>query len=296
MGDRSLDALQRFVADAIGGEPEVGLRPEIAARARDLIAPGSRGLDAAARLEIYREQFWLRHLSNLGDDFPTLQWVVGPTAFRDIAAAYLNTHPPRTWDLQRLGADLPSFLSRIAPWSADTLALDAARLDWAFMEVFDAPDAGPLDLQAFAATPEDAWPAARIELHPALRRVALAHPAHDLRGAVKSGQARERPAVAATRVVVWRDSRCFLHATAIEPLAFELLGELAAGAPLGPACEAVAAAHAGEGAAVSEQLGAWFRRWTAEGWLSAVRNLVESGLTRTTACASRSRSRGADGS
>ncbi len=271
MGDRSLDALQRFVADAIGGEPEIGSRTEVAACARDLIALGARGLDASARLEIYREQFWLRHLSNLGDDFPTLQWVVGPEPFRAIGIAYLEAHPPSTWDLQRLGANLPTFLSQLAPWSADSLALDAARLDWAFMEVFDAPDAGPLDLQAFAATPEDAWPAARIELHPAVRRVSLAHPAHDLRDAVKSGQARERPAVAATRVVVWRDSRFFLRAAAIESLAFELLGELAAGTPLGPACEAVAAAHAGEGAPVSEQLGAWFQRWTAEGWISGVR-------------------------
>jgi hypothetical protein len=271
VGDRSLDALQRFVAGAIGGEPEIGSRPEVTAHASDLIARGARGLDASARLEIYREQFWLRHLSNLGDDFPTLQWVVGPTAFRGIAASYLKAHPPRTWHLQRLGAALPSFLSQLAPWSADSLALDAARVDWAFMEVFDAPDGGPLDLRAFAATPEDAWPAARIELHPAVRRVALTHPAHELRDAVKRGQAPERPAIAATCVVIWRDSRYFLQATAIEPLAFELLGELSAGTPLGPACEAVAAAHAGESAPVSEQLGAWFQRWTAEGWISAVR-------------------------
>jgi hypothetical protein len=271
MDDRPLSALQRFIADAIGMQREIGARPEVAAQARELIAPGARGLDAATRLEIYREQFRVRHLANLGDDFPTLRWVVGPEPFRAIGIAYLEAHPPRTWDLQRLGAKLPSHLSQLPPWNADSLAIDAALVDWAFMEAFDAPDAGALDLQAFAATPEDAWPAARIELHPAVRRVVLGHPAHNLRDAVRRGEARERPAAATTRVVVWRDSRCFLHATAMEPLAFELLGALAGGTPLGPACEAVASAHASAGADLSTQLGAWFQRWTAEGWISAVR-------------------------
>jgi hypothetical protein len=271
MDDRPLSALQRFIADAIGMRPEIGTRPDVAAQARELIAPGARGLDAATRLEIYREQYWLRHLANLGDDFPTLRWVVGQAAFREIGIAYLEAHPPRSWDLQRLGAKLPSHLSRLGPWNADSLAIDAALVDWAFMEAFDAPDAAALDLQSLAATPEDAWPAARIELHPAVRRVVLGHPAHDLRDAVRCGDARERPAAATTRVVVWRDLKCFLHATAIEPLAFELLGALAGGTPLGPACEAAASAHATDGTDLSAHLGAWFQRWTAEGWISAVR-------------------------
>jgi len=272
MGDRSLDDLQRFIADAIGGSRAVGARPEVTTRASTVVAPGVRGLDAAGRLEIYREQFWLRHLSNLGDDFPTLAWVTGAAAFREIAAAYLGRHPPGTWNLQKLGADLPSFLSDLAPWNHDALVLDAARLDWAFMEAFDAADAGPLDLQALASAPGDAWSAARIELHPALRRLVLAHPAHELREAVLRGDAPARPSAAISRVVVWRDSRCLLHAAAVEPMAFELLGALAGGAPLGPACEAIAGSRADtEGAELGRQVGAWFQRWTASGWVSAVR-------------------------
>jgi hypothetical protein len=226
VGDLSLDALQRFIAEAIGGDVTVGAREDLAARASALLAPGRRGIDAAGRLEVYREQFWLRHLSNLGDDFPTFAWVVGAAAFREIAIAYLKSHPPRSWNLQRLGADLPTFLSTQRPWGDDALALDACRLDWAFMEAFDAPDAGPLDLKAFAETAEDAWPTARVELHPAVRRLVLSHPAHELREAVKRADARERPPAGATYVVVWRDPMCSLHAEAVEPAAFELLCEL----------------------------------------------------------------------
>lgn len=270
MGERSLEALQCFLADAIRSDREIASRPDLAAGAKSLLAPGVRPLDASARLEIYREQYWVRHLSNLGDDFPTLAWVVGTGAFREIAVAYLKSHSPRTWDLQRLGASLPTFLKQLAPWSADSLALDAAFLDWAFMEAFDAPDAGPLDLRALAEAPQDAWPSIRIQLHPSLRRILLDHPAHELRDAVRRGEARERPAAATTPVVVWRDPRCFLHAAAEEPMAFELLGALAEGAPLGAACESVASAHPEEGTDLGEQLGTWFQRWTAEGWVSAV--------------------------
>lgn len=270
MGDRSLEALQGFLAGAIRSDRELASCPDLAASASLLVAPGVRSLDALARLEIYREQYWLRHLSNLGDDFPTLAWVVGSTAFREIAVAYLKSHPPRTWDLQRLGASLPAFLNELTPWSADSLVRDAALLDWAFMEAFDAPDAGPLDLQALAEAPQDAWPSMRIEVHPAVRRILLGHPAHELRDAVRRGEARDRPAPAATPVVVWRDPRCFLHATAVEPMAFELLGELARGAPLGAACESVASAHPDPSADFGERVSAWFQRWTAEGWVSAV--------------------------
>jgi hypothetical protein len=270
MTNRSLEVLQRLIADAVRSDTDLSSRPDLARHAGRLVAPGARPLEATARLEIYREQFWLRHLSNLGDDFQTLAWVVGPKAFREIAVAYLKRHPPRTWDLQKLGAALPAFLAQLAPWSGDSLARDAAAVDWAFMEAFDAADAGPLDLQALARAPQDSWSSARIELHPAVRRILLDHPAHDLRDAVKRGEARDRPAAAATRVVVWRDPRCFLHATAVEPSAFELLGELSRGTPLGAACEAVANAHANEGADLGARVGVWFQRWTAEGWVSAV--------------------------
>ncbi len=271
MRDRSLTALQRFITDALRRDVATGDGPAFSSEVTDFLVPGPRGLDAGARLEIYREQFWLRHHSNLCDDFPTLRWCVGAAGFREIVSGYLGSHPPRTWNLQRLGADLPMYLSARAPWRDDALALDAVRLDWAFMEAFDAPDAGPLDLRVLTGAPEEAWPGARIALHPSIRRLGLTYPVHELRDAVKRGEARERPAAAEARVIVWRDAACLLRVASIEPQAFDLLSELARGTPLGPACEAVARAH---GSADTQELGArvgeWFQRWTASGWVSAV--------------------------
>jgi hypothetical protein len=271
MGDGSLESLQRLLADALRAVGPVGSRPVPTSDLSALLAPGNGRLEPAGRLEVYREQYWLRHLSNLGDDFPTLAWAVGAAAFREIGVAYLQSHPPRTWNLQRLGVDLPGFLSRGTSWSTDTLALDSAHLDWAFMEVFDAADAGPLDLETLAGAPEEAWAAARIEIHPAVRRLVLSHPVHDVRAALKSGDPVVRPAPATTHLVVWRDARCILRAVTVEPMAFDLLGELTNGAPLGQACESAARAQASAGIEdLDAKVGGWFQQWTASGWVSGV--------------------------
>jgi len=272
VGERDLGDLQRFVSDAVRGATLIEGDAALRAQAETLISPSPRGMAPHERLEVYREQFWLRHLASIDEDFPTLTWVVGGRdAFRELATGYLGACPPRTWDLQRLGVDLPSYLAGDARWGHDPLARDAARLDWAFMEAFDAPDSLPFDPRVLASTPEDAWPAARIDLHASLRLLSLAHPVHELREAVRGGSAVERPAAAPTHLVVHRDPACFLRAVAVEPLAFELLETLRGGVALGEACEAVARSSERDPVEIGERLGGWFQQWTAGGWIRAVR-------------------------
>lgn len=265
MGDGELERLQRFVVDAVRGGPT----PDESRHVRD----SARGMTSAERVEVYREQFRLRHQKNLADDYPTLAWAIGGAeAFSALVTEYIAAHPPRTWDLQRLGEDMPSFVSTHAKWGSDEPACDAARLDWAFMEIFDAPDAPPFDSSLLASTPEDKWPAARIELPPALRLVAMRSGLHEVREALKRGaQVGGPPPHADTRVVVWRDAACFLRSTAIESGAHDLLVRLRNAEALGPACEA-AARTAGEDAShFGERVGAWFQEWTARGWIARVR-------------------------
>jgi hypothetical protein len=269
MGERDLADLQRFVTGALRRPSRLGgdLAPEIEA----LVVPSARGMTPVERLEVYRDQFWLRHLRNLADDFPTLAWAVGGAqAFETLAGEYLRECPPRTWDLQRLGATMADFVSRHERLGDDVVANDAARLDWAFMEIFDAADAPLFDRGVLASTPEDAWPGARVKLRPALRTQVLGYPLLEVRDALKGGAVTvSRPLPATTHAVVWRDQACFLHAVAVEPAPFALLVRLARGEALGPACEAVAL-ESGDAAAVADHVGAWFQDWVQRGWLSAV--------------------------
>jgi hypothetical protein len=272
VGERDLAELQRFVADAVRGTSLIGASSALSARAREMVAPSARGMTSEQRLEVYREQFWLRHLKNIEEDYPTLIHAVGGReAFRELAIEYLVAFPPRTWDLQRLGADVPHFVEGHSRWGRDRLACDAARLDWAFMEAFDAPDAEPFDPRMLASTPDDAWPGARLTLHPALRLLALGHAVHEQRERLLRGDAVDPPAASPVHVVVYRDARCFLRSAAIEQPAFELLGSLRLGTPLGEACEAAARAGGGDPLEIGRQLGGWFQHWTANGWISSVR-------------------------
>lgn len=261
----ALESLQRFVVDAV-------TRTSPIAHDDERIVPSARGMTPAARLEVYREQFWMRHWPNLEQDYPTLAWVLGGAdKLRELSTAYLLAHPPRTWDLQRLGADLPAYVVGHPLWGQDALACDAARLDWAFMETFDAPDAPPFDPRALAATSEDAWPSARIAFHPSLRLLSLGHPVHMLREAVKRGEARERPRAEPTFVVVWRDGACWQRAEAVEPSAYELMAALLRGLALGDACERVVrAAAADDESDLGQRVGGWFQHWTASGWVASV--------------------------
>jgi hypothetical protein len=267
---KSLISLQRALSDAIRSPSKGPAVEEADFSLANEMAPSARGMQPLERLEIYREQFWLRHLSNLQEDYPTLRWVVGDASFQGIVADYLRAFPPRTWDLERLGENLPSFVEGTA--SLPPLAVDAARLDWAFMEAFAAPDVAPFDDSVLASAPEDAWPGARIAFHPSLRPLALSHPVHRLRQTIQGGEPPERPAPEATHVVVWRDRDLHLKVLAIDALAFELLSNLRAGVPLGLACERVAnaAREPSDVTSLGQSISQWFQQWTASAWVSSV--------------------------
>jgi hypothetical protein len=271
MSDGDLAATQRALAELISGASPLvdeGARTALATQ----IAAGNGRLSPAEQVDIYREQYLLRHRDVLREDFLTLEHALGAARFGELASDYFLAFPPRSSSLRDLGADLPGFVARAAPWAADPLLADLARIEWAFVEAFDAPNAQPLDLAAVSAVAEDAWPSARLVLQPSVRRVSLRYPAHEVRVAVRSGGASAvfvRPDPAPSYVVVFRGAER-LQSLAIDAEAYALLDELARGTALGDACERVATASGASSASFEEKVGAWFQEWTALGWLSRV--------------------------
>jgi hypothetical protein len=276
MGERNVETrlltLQSLVIDAIRLSSPISGNEKLAFRVEQLVAPGEQGMPAAQRLDIYREQFWLRHLSNLRDDYPTLAWAVGEHAFERLAIDFLGAFPPRTWDLQQLGADLPGYVASHSQWEGDAIVCGAARLDWAFIEAYVANDAHPFDPRLLLSVPEHAWPLAHVLLHPSLHLVSLGHPLHRVRSAIKDGSAPQRPSAESTRIVVWRDAQYVLRTTVVDSFAFALLSELERGAPLGEACESVAHAEkiSADTGAMSDRVAASFQEWTANGWVTSI--------------------------
>jgi hypothetical protein len=266
-----LAALQRAMASVLRGPTSLAGLPEAVALA-DSIATGNERMSPVMQLDVYREQFLLRHLDVLRDDFRSLETLLGEDRFERLALSYLGDHPPSSFTLRDLGRELPRFVTETQPWSEDRLLADLARVEWAFVDAFDAADAPGLDAATIAAIDEDAWPLARIVLQPSVQRLALAHRAHDYRLAVRAAAALDEVAARTPKsmyVIVFRGPDR-LQCLDVAPEAFALLEELACGVPLGEACERVALASGASADAFEDRVGTWFQQWTALGWISHV--------------------------
>lgn len=181
----SLAELQRTMAAAV-------MQPLAADEAMCTTAPDGRSMTAVAeafiapnyhlsafeRLEIYNRQYWFRVLGALAEDFPALRAVVGARAFEAISIAYLTAHPSRSFTLRNLGSKLADWLAANPHFSGrrHALALDVARIEWAFVETFDSAERAPLSLDQI--TTLDAG--SRLSLQPHLQLIALSYPADDL--------------------------------------------------------------------------------------------------------------------
>src|SRR5262245_10531800 len=100
---------------------------------------GNDRLSPVEQLEIYREQFWLRHTSSLVEDFPGLSGILGQASWEQLVEAYLAAVTPESYTLRDLGQRLPEFVARASFLEHRELCTDMARLEWAYVEAFDAP-------------------------------------------------------------------------------------------------------------------------------------------------------------
>ncbi|HEU5077179.1 MAG TPA: DNA-binding domain-containing protein [Polyangiaceae bacterium] len=234
---------------------------------------GSASLSPVQQLEVYREQFWLRHTSSLVEDFPGLSGILGQRSWERLVEGYLDRCPPEHFSLRDLGARLPAYVAEQTWLEQHELCQDMAALEWAYVECFDAPDAEPLsatELQQIA--PED-WARATCILHPALRLLRVRYPVPELRRALKraasEGGTVAYPEKDPVNLVVHR-RQLSLEVGTVSAGAFALLEEFARGVLLFEAVDAVVAG----GHVTESELGAWLtpvlRDFAANGWVTRV--------------------------
>jgi len=219
---------------------------------------GNDRLSPVEQLDVYREQFWLRHTASLVEDFPGLGGILGQRNWERLVEEYLEEIAPASWSLRDLGDRLPAFVDTRSWLPERALSVDMARLEWAYIEVFDAADSPRLDAHRLAAIPESAWDTARIVLNPALRLLELGYPVADLRRALRQGDSTVAfPAPAPQKLVIHRiDYDLFDKEVGDAP--FALLEALGRGESLVEAAEHVLARMPELSAEIEENVGAWF--------------------------------------
>jgi len=270
MSASELSALQLEMSLALRAGGALQHQAAWVAFATQQVASNPR-LEPVEQLEIYREQFWLRHTSSLVEDFPGLGGILGQADWEKLAEAYLRAVTPNSYTLRDLGIRLPEIIEA-SPWLPHRiLCLDMARLELAYVEAFDASDTASLNPDQLGSIPEQELPNALLVIAPCVRLLQVRHPVADLRRALRAAGEEPVPipeAQAQNLVVYRKDLR--LWDMKLGLTAFRLLSELQDGKPLGVAAERAASTPEAE-AEVAANIGNWFQEWTAKGLVSDIR-------------------------
>jgi hypothetical protein len=267
-----LTQLQEWIAQQMRNPRALPRSEAIGIEARRQLTGNAR-LSPVEQLEIYREQFWLRHTASLVEDFPGVGGILGQSDWETLVESYLEAETPRQWTLRELGRGFAAHVARSENLPHRALCSDMARLEWCFIELFDAPDHPPLDLAKLAQLPPETLETGQIVLNPALALLEVAYPVADLRRellAARSAPGGHAPAIPepeAQQLVLYRAQDLRLYHRPVGPEAFALLDGLRRGLSLVAACEHAleqAPAHAER---LQRNVGAWFQQWAKRGWI-----------------------------
>lgn len=286
----NLESLQREMTAAVMQPltPDENMRStapdgrSMAEVAGSFIAPNSR-LTPFERLEIYNRQYWYRVLGALAEDFPALRAVVGSRRFEALSISYLSEHPSRSFTLRNLGSNLPVWLAAHPEHTGrrHRLAVDMAKLEWAFVEAFDAAEIAPLTQRQIAALQAES----KLALQPYLQLVALQYPADDLvielhrrekRQTSEAGVAHEDDSAAQTAVPRLRPRPIWLAVQRVDLSVYyrrigreeyQTLDALRSGSSLGEALEAGFLGSRIPEHKRSECVQEWFGNWAELGWI-----------------------------
>lgn len=252
---RPLPELQAAFLRAVAGGDAVAPT----ARDGDLLAEivARQPLDAHARLQIYARMYGARLVAVLAEDYPRVAEVLGPEQFHDVAHAYVSACPSRHPSLRWFGARFAEFLATLG--GQPEFLADLARLEWARVMVFDAPDARLLSVEALRRVAPDAWGGMRLRLVPAVELLRVDWPVHTMWNDPAASIPPAQPGE--TWLRVWRQGDRVYQAPMDLPerIAFE---HLRADHDFGTLCEGLAALMAAE--EVPTVAGALVLRWVED--------------------------------
>ncbi len=229
-----------------------GHSPEFLAKAEELMKPGEN-LSSAERLELYHRQYWFRVLDSVAEDFPIIRKMAGEAKFWDLMEAYMLACPSESFTLRHLGRKMSEF---IAGWDGlderRRVWLSAiARLEYSFMEIFEAGDWETVVPEKLATS--------ELGLQPHVILLDLAVPADLCESWDQFSPEDEAP----VWLAVWRGENRGRLQCRLDEVEFELLKRLQRGGKL----ESLFAEPTRR-EPEPEEISAWFTNWQLRGWIA----------------------------
>jgi len=213
--------------------------------------------------------YLLRMCDALSGDYEALQHFLGDDGFTELVRGYVEAYPSRSFSLNHLGDHLPEYLRNAPGVRNRAFCIDLARLEQAVQRVFDAAETPALTNAQIASVHADAWETARLRTVAAFELLAFRYPVNAYLQSVRDDEHdHPKPKREDTWVAVYRRDYSVWRLDLSRP-AHDLLSDLAAGIPLGPAVKA-ALDRGGRHAPKQDDLFRWFREWASGGVFGAV--------------------------
>jgi hypothetical protein len=266
----SFDAVARWFQESVVRPHETGKRGPRLADAGTVILP-SKTLPPERRVAIYADAYLARLIEALHDDFPAVTRLLGHDAFHELARAYLERFPSRSWSLNPLGRKLPEFLAGKGKVPKREAVRALAIVEVAMSEVFDGVAAPPLTPADFAKLDAVQFITSKLTFVPTFRLVEVDYAVNPYIDAVR----QERPETPPLKkqkswIAVYRKDFKVWRLDLREP-AFKGLSVLQQkGRTVGSAVAAIAKAWKGKPDALPDQIKQWFGEWASEGFFSKV--------------------------
>ncbi len=201
----------------------------------------TRGIEPAARLQIYRHAVLATQVASLVTSFPAVERMLGTGCFDGWATRYAAWHGSRSGNLQNLGDDFADYLVAQTELQALGWLEPLARLDWLRQRCILAAEADALDAVAMQAALLAAGDDPVLRLLPSVQAISAPFPLLDLWRYSESPQTRRVDLHGAAQgVLLWReDGQVAMHACMPATAAFVLA--LSGGEPVSAAMAAARA-------------------------------------------------------
>ena len=190
------------------------------------------GLDAEARVRVYRNSGTLTHTDTLRITYPAVLALVGEDFFESAAMQYRRTHPSHSGNLQEFGSAFAAFIESLPGAQHLDYLADVARLEWLRQEVALVADVTPIHAVALQEMYVSSKGALCLELHQSVRLFASRHAVLTLWNyATGSNGERLRLPEDGEQVVLWR-SGAEVAMTTVDAASFICVAELLRGSSI----------------------------------------------------------------
>ncbi len=139
------------------------------AASNDLLSKiNSIDIEAARRVQVYRNNIHSTLVESLQSIYPVVQSIVGEEFFKQTARKYIETHSSTSGDLREYGEKLPNLLESLEQLNELRYLSDIARIEWLCHVSWYAENAESISIERLQSIETESYQNIQLVLHPSV--------------------------------------------------------------------------------------------------------------------------------